>query len=150
MFTYHLTEVYQVWSILRFFWLVTGFLWGLLGFRFHLAPGTSFQIGAQLCRSPTFFPHWLITWLVSKLISTLSIVGFTGIYTIVDISWIENKKTSHKKLQQVFAKVINIKLVLHLLRTCDKDVCRTWEPGFIFRYNKYVFNRNDHASIFSQ
>ena len=39
----------------------------------------------------------------------------------MDISWIENKKASHKKLQQVFAKVINIKLVLHTKVIIEKS-----------------------------
>ena len=77
MFTYHLIDSYQVWSVLRFFLLVTGFLWGqLLEFQFHLAPGTSFQVGADLCCSRTFLPNWLLTWQVSKLISALSNVDF--------------------------------------------------------------------------
>ena len=70
MFTYHLIDSYQVWSVLRFFLLVTGFLWGqLLEFQFHLALGTSFQVEVQLCCSPTFLHNWLLTWLVFKFIS---------------------------------------------------------------------------------
>ena len=60
--TYHLMDFYQVWSVLRFFWLVPVFV---LGFRFHLA----LQVEVQLCCSPTFLPNWLLTWLVFKFIN---------------------------------------------------------------------------------
>ena len=91
--TYHLIDFYQVWSVLRFFWSVPVLV---LGFRFHLALGTSFQVEAQLCRSPTFLPNWLLASLVFKLIRTISIVVYMRRWNLPNCRYFLNWKQENK------------------------------------------------------